>query len=75
MGEPVRKIPLILATLGLTAAASCAPAGHPPPAVAASAAAALPARPVEVPLLPYFRELRTVRLTSGADTLTLEWIA
>jgi hypothetical protein len=56
-----------LALLGL----GCAP--HSPPPLLSSRAvdSSLPTNPVEVPLAPYFRELRTVRAVSGADTLSL----
>jgi hypothetical protein len=58
---------LALALVGL----GCAPRSQPPLQSGRAVDSSLPANPVEVPLAPYFRELRTVRAVSGADTLTL----
>lgn len=58
---------LVLALLGL----GCAPRSQPPLVASRAVDSSLPASPVEVPLAPYFRELRTVRVVSGADTLSL----
>ncbi len=57
----------------VAAGAACAPGvpRSPLPARVTDAAPRLPARPVEVRLDPYFRDLTTVRLTSGTDTLSL----
>lgn len=58
---------LALALLGLC----CAPHSQPPLLSSRAVDSSLPENPVEVPLAPYFRELRTVRVVSGADTLSL----
>jgi hypothetical protein len=59
-----------LALMSALLVSACSPARSSLVEVPAPAAPALPAEPVEVRLSPYFRELRTLQLTSGNDTLT-----
>jgi hypothetical protein len=64
----IRKIDVVLfAAFSL----SCASPSHPPVRASHSSENVLPGAPVEVALALYFRELRTVQVTSGRDTLRL----
>lgn len=62
----------LAAVLLATALAACTASAprSPHPARPQLVDSTLPSSPVSVPLHPYFRGLRTVRVTSGADTLT-----